>query len=291
MTTPKRTKEISAAAIYIENRLAEKLSISEIAQAVGLSSFHFQRLFFASVGESVAEYIKRRRMEHAAIVLTQDETRPVIDIALETGFDTHSAFSRAFKSHFGLAPSDFRESRPDNAPGSYLDNRPFLVPSRQKQLNIAVDLVELPKVWLLYRQQSGVVDGSYFGRADDLQKGFAELAALHGEQIWAYCGAYQGGPAAFSDDAAIGCYGGLFDSEPTLGWSDLCEPLPAGKWAVFQHYGKFEHLFLTWNMLTRNWLPQSGFSFRHSWAFETYIAAPETITEKTASAQIYLPVQ
>ena len=286
-----RSKEISDATVYIEHRLEQPLRIPVIAKVAGLSAFHFQRLFFEHHGESVSEYVRRRRLEKGARMLLDDRNRSVLDVALETGFETHSAFSRAFKSHFGQSPTAFRNGAGTARQGSNLSGRPFLVPMRSKPLNDSPDVLDLPALWLLYREQAGVVNGSYFPEAKQLEHEFAELAAQAGEGFWASCGAYRGGPTAFSDDSAIGRYGGLFIHEPCSVWSDLYEPLAAGTWAVFPHYGDYEYLYLTWNKLIYNWLPASGFNLRDSWAFEVYLAPPRSITPDLASAQIYLPVQ
>lgn len=286
-----RTKEISAATVYIERRLNQPLSIAQIATEVGLSSFHFQRLFLVTLGESVSEYIRSRRLELAAKLLTDNHRLSIIEIALECGFESHSAFSRAFRTQFGRSPTDFRTNLSEYSPQAMLDNRPYLRPIRDKHLNIPADLVELPALWLQYREQRGVVNGAYFPDIEPLQVEFAALATNSDSALWATCGAYRGGPSAFSDDSAVGCYGGLFNQEPSLTWSEHCEALPPGLWAVFSHYGDFDFLYMTWNLAVRSWLPSSVFELRDSWAFETYLAQPGKMDPEVPSAQIYLPIK
>ena len=290
-----RIEEISNAAIYIEARLDQAITIQKIATEIGLSSFHFQRLFFFSLGESVSDYIRRRRLEKGAKLLLSNPKQSIIEIGLESGFESHSAFSRAFKMHYGQSPTAFRASTwPDSASDTG-DNRPFLIPSKSSQLELLPDLVDLPELWFLYREQQGMKDGTYFSADNQLASEFSELAnsvaATMQQGFWAYSGAYKGGPGAFSDASAIGCYGGIFEQEPTLDWSKNIRKMPAGKWAVFSHYGEFDYLYLTWNKLIRNWLPSSCFSLRSDWAFETYLKTPGKIAPREASAQIYLPVK
>lgn len=291
MTSHARIKEISAATVYIEQRLDQALAISEVANEVGLSPFHFQRLFFSTVGENVSEYVKRRRLEKGAKILLSTPELSVIDVAMDCGFQSHSAFSRAFKAQFGQSPSAFRAGNRTESHASDSNRRPFLLPTQSKALELPADLVELPDLWLLYREQQGMVNGSYFPEAEQLLRELGELNAQSGSSMWTNCGAYRGGPAAFTDESAVGCYGGLFNEAPNSSWSDLCEPLGSGTWAVFPHYGNFEYLYLTWNKLILNWLPESPFELRDSWAFETYLARPGMIAPDVPSAQIYLPVQ
>jgi len=289
MSRHKRAAEIAQATVFIEQRLELALSIDTIADEVGLSAFHFQRLFIASLGESVADYIRRRRLERGALLLHQQSHSSVIDIALAAGFESHSAFSRAFRSHFGLSPSAFRRG-----PGATTvtgNRRPLLLPARQHDLALAVDLITLPTLWLLYRQRAGMVNGSYFPSQEGIAAEFEALAAQAGDDYWGNCSAYDGGPSSFSDERAIGYYGGLFEYQPSLPWSEHSKKLPAGLWAVVPHFGSYQHLYMSWNKAVRNWLPGAGFSLRHDWAFETYLQHSSPSIDNRASAQIYLPIQ
>src|SRR5262249_34051831 len=68
---------------------------------------HFHRIFRGLIGESIAEHQRRLRLERAARRL-RDTDRPILDIALDAGYDSHEAFTRAFRAHFDMAPSEFR---------------------------------------------------------------------------------------------------------------------------------------------------------------------------------------
>ena len=83
------------------------LSLEELAAEAGRSPFYLQRAFSRIVGESPKQYDKRLRLECAAVLLLTT-TRSIIDIALSVGFESHEGFTRAFHTHFGLAPRDFR---------------------------------------------------------------------------------------------------------------------------------------------------------------------------------------
>jgi AraC family transcriptional regulator len=93
----------------IEGRLSEKISISELAGLAFFSKTHYQRLFHALVGEPVMEYIKKRRLRAACQELCETK-ESILDIALKYGYTSHEGFTRAFKAHFGVAPSKYRES-------------------------------------------------------------------------------------------------------------------------------------------------------------------------------------
>ena len=80
----------------IEEHLQEDISTEALAQSAGLSPFYFQRLFKRLTGRPVLEYVKMRRLAMAASALADREKR-ILDVAVEYGFSSHAAFTRAFK--------------------------------------------------------------------------------------------------------------------------------------------------------------------------------------------------
>ena len=97
---------------YLENHLMEDIDMREVAAAANCSTFHFMRMFDVVTGLGPAEYLRRRRMSMAALVLASGKDFPtkdrVLDIALEYGYDSPDAFTRAFKREFGCLPSEAR---------------------------------------------------------------------------------------------------------------------------------------------------------------------------------------
>ena len=92
---------------YIEDNLDGDIDLDKVAQIACCSSFHFQRMFSYMAGVPLSEYIRRRRMTMAAFDLQNGEK--VIDIALKYGYDSPTAFNRAFQSVHGAAPSAARQ--------------------------------------------------------------------------------------------------------------------------------------------------------------------------------------
>jgi AraC family transcriptional regulator len=111
MLAMKRTdaaEGLANAAAYIRGHLNDPLDLTELADRAGFSRFHFHRVFRAVVGEPLAAYVRRERLQWAAGRL-RDGGRDVTSIALEAGYETPSAFARAFREHYGVAPSAFRD--------------------------------------------------------------------------------------------------------------------------------------------------------------------------------------
>ena len=112
---------ITRALAHVEEQLdaspgSQRLTLEEIARAAHLSAYHFHREFRAAVGEPVARYLTRRRLERAALLLAYEPWRAVTDVALTSGFSSPSNFARAFRAHFGCSPSALQAPLDASAP-------------------------------------------------------------------------------------------------------------------------------------------------------------------------------
>lgn len=91
---------------YIEANLKEKLTVSLISGYVGYSEYHFSRLFHQSMGCSVMEYVRKRRIYRASENII--DGKKIVDAAYEYGWQSHNSFTRAFKAEYGFPPSFLR---------------------------------------------------------------------------------------------------------------------------------------------------------------------------------------
>jgi AraC family transcriptional regulator len=103
----------------IEAKLFAPLSVAALAQAAGLSPWHFSRAFTARLGESVMGYVRARRLEAAAFRLSAANPPALIDLAFDCGFESQEAFTRAFRRRFGVPPGQFRRSAPKHDFGKH----------------------------------------------------------------------------------------------------------------------------------------------------------------------------
>ena len=94
--------------LYIRKHIHEPLNREALAEVAGFSVPHFHRVFTAQVGESAASYVRRLRMERAGRKLRMGAV-DITEVALAAGYESHAAFSKAFKQQFGLSPSEFRQ--------------------------------------------------------------------------------------------------------------------------------------------------------------------------------------
>ena len=95
--------ELKKAIDYIEDNLDKDINFEIVAKEVGMSAFYFHRIFSAIIGISPTSYIRNRRLTVAAQEISKNNDN-ILDIALKYGFESHEAFSRAFKNFHGIVP-------------------------------------------------------------------------------------------------------------------------------------------------------------------------------------------
>lgn len=143
---------------YIENHLTEPASVEEAAAAAGYSRYHFSRTFLAATGLTPAGYLRKRRLSEAARELVISRRR-ILDIALDYQFSSPEAFTRSFRSEFGVNPALYRQRGRLRQlwgtislgltnllyPGQGIDGSPKLVIPETKIIDTVMNLQDHPK--------------------------------------------------------------------------------------------------------------------------------------------------
>jgi AraC family transcriptional regulator len=101
------------AALWLDTHSHEPLALENAAREVGLSSFHFLRLFATVLGVTPHQYLVRSRLRHAARLLA-DDTQSITDVAYDVGFGDLSNFVRTFHRAAGVSPRRFRQAAKGN---------------------------------------------------------------------------------------------------------------------------------------------------------------------------------
>lgn len=104
-------KTINNAIAYMENHLTEDITLSDIAESVYISAFHFQRAFSMMTGITPTEYLRNRRLSQAGTELANGDKR-VIDVAMKYGYDSPESFTKAFSRFHGFSPMQVRKGSP-----------------------------------------------------------------------------------------------------------------------------------------------------------------------------------
>jgi AraC family transcriptional regulator len=104
-------KRVCRAMNFISQNLDRDLPLEEVAEVAAFSMFHFHRIFKAVVGETVAGFTRRLRLELAANRLRSSQRNDITTIAMDCGFSSSQNFAKAFRQHFGETPSNYRKSK------------------------------------------------------------------------------------------------------------------------------------------------------------------------------------
>lgn len=101
---------VDKAKLVIAKRFSEKLLLDELSKEIGMSKFHFHRIFKKESGVTLNEYINTIRLEHTVHMLKMYPHHSITDIAFEVGYSSPAVFSRAFKQKYHTSPSDFKKN-------------------------------------------------------------------------------------------------------------------------------------------------------------------------------------
>ena len=102
-------ERVNIALRFIHENLGRPINLKEIAIASSFSIYHFHRIFIAIVGETVNDYVGRKRLERAANLLIFKKALSITEIAVATGFSSSANFAKSFKLYFGVSPSQIRK--------------------------------------------------------------------------------------------------------------------------------------------------------------------------------------
>lgn len=250
---------------HIEERLAEDLSPQHLAQVAGFSLHHFHRIFRGLTGESVLEYRRRLRLEQAARRLRTSNST-VIDVALETGYQAHEAFTRAFSRHFGVPPRVYRQE-----PVLRLAHEP-----ERKEPKLAVEIRQEPERVAVAMRHTGPYQN--VGVVWERLIGWVMSSQIK----------VKGGftPVMFGlvpDDPDVTELAKLrYDA--CLELAELDQDIPegpvvqtviaSGRYAVVIHEGSYDDLAESYLDLIGRWFPQSGLVPAAAPVVEHYLNSP-----------------
>ncbi|HDV6633037.1 TPA: AraC family transcriptional regulator [Legionella pneumophila] len=236
---------------FIGKHLDEELSLESLSEIFCISKFHFHRLFTAFTGLSLQQYIKWLRLKRAAHQLVVEKDQPVINIAINAGFESHEAFSRAFKKACGFSPSQFRQG----FGRSYWEQPPYCLP-RQGRIDMKVDIKSIDKIRLAVIEHKS--DPKLLGESINKLVSWAKSQSINlkprpGEAFaLAYDDPKTTPPSEFRIDLGI-------KVPENLKLDGVIEKfLPSGRYAVTVHKGSRNNIGDVVYYLYRDWLPNTS---------------------------------
>jgi AraC family transcriptional regulator len=276
-------KRLLKVLVFIEQHLDEELKLESLASLAYFSPFHFHRLFSAYVGESLNGYIRRLRLERAAQRLRMSK-HEVTSIALDAGFETHSAFSQAFRKCWGETPSRYRMRVLEQE----LQLRIF---HKQKDFTMEVQLMDRPNMDVIFIRRLGDYNESAPAAFMAL-KHLIESKGFDINSIKMYGIAHDDPDVTPKDKVR---YDACMMAPPGIKPEGELSPqrLPAGKYARFTHVGSLENLPATYDYIYCIWYPQSGENLADRPCIIEYVPESQQQDRPTEEriCYVYLPLK
>ncbi|MCG8354039.1 MAG: AraC family transcriptional regulator [Kiloniellales bacterium] len=275
-------KPVERALWTIEHRLGEHLSLRAVADASGVSPFHLTRVFAGATGLSVMRYVRARRLSEAARRLARDDA-DILSVALEAGYASHEAFTRAFREQFGLVPEAARAARS-------VENLRLVEPIRMND-DLKTDL-QAPRI----EQRPGF-------RVAGLSERYTFETNQGIPALWKRFAPHIGHLPGQVDAVTYGvCYNveedGGFDylaSVEVAHFDDLPPELDRltiepQNYAVFEHRGHVAEIRRTVHAIWNGWLPKAAYRQAKALDFERYDGRFDPATGEGV-VEIWVPIE
>lgn len=262
----------------IEDEL-DDIDVNSAIEYSGYSYYHFHRLFFAYMGESLKQHIKRLKLERAAMDLNYKKVS-ITQVALNAGFQTPSAFNKAFKDFFHVNPSEYKKIN--------------LRPKEYKMIQpIRTETIEPIKVYSLRHIGDYNKVGEKFERLIQFayrQKMQNGKKLLEGD--WYSYGIAYDDPNVTDIDKlrSDAC---IENSDDSVELEDSIEKrvIEGGKYAVFLHKGDYSKLKHTYNSIFSSYIKEENVTLRDVPTFEKYLNKdPSKTKSENLKTEIFIPI-
>jgi AraC family transcriptional regulator len=275
---------------WLADHLDDTLDLARLADVAAMSPYHFHRIYHAMHGETAAETVRRLRLHRAAVELITGEL-PVTRIARRAGYGSQEAFTRAFKTAYGVPPARYRASfvpSPTATGRSERTGPTGAEDAMDTTMTYQAVIRETPtlRVAALAHHGDYIAIGSTFERLAALAGG----QGLFGPTTRSF-GIYYDDPAAVARDTLR---------------SDACITVPGtwtpdgelrlleirgGRYAVTLHVGPYAELQIPYSWLYGTWLPQSGEEAADAPSIEEYLNDAHVVPPSELRTEIWLPLR
>ncbi len=267
---------------FVESHFARDITLDEVAAVGEVSRYHMTRAFAAATGMPVMAYAKARRLSEAAKMLARGAP-DILTVALDSGYGSHEAFTRAFRDQFGMTPEQLRSGRildiitlvepiamTDRPPITLKDprieaGRTLLIAGLSERYTHATS-AGIPAQWQRFLRHIGHVPG---------QAGNVAYGVFHNTD--------DNGSMDYMTGVEVADFSGLPKEFSRL-------RVAGHLYAVFTHQDHISTIRGTMNAIWNSWLPQSNFTAADAPGLERYA---ENFDPQTGLGgfEIWIPVR
>jgi AraC family transcriptional regulator len=269
---------------HINAHLDEELALDDLARIAAFSPFHFHRVFSACVGEPLGAFIKRLRLDRAALRLLSNPSLSVTEVALDASYSSPAAFARAFKERFGVSASEWRGKegealrkcgKADRKDGNAADGAND-DPSQQidwRNVIMQISVQKLPARRLAYYRafgpygESSAVAWTALCRWGGPRGVFGPQAPMIGIS---YDDPTITAPEKLRYDAGV-VVGDNVQAEGDIG----IQTLPGGDYAVAHYEGPGKGISAAYGKIFGEFMPKGGYQPGDSPSYEVYLNDPK----------------
>jgi AraC family transcriptional regulator len=280
----------------VVSHLGEPLRLEDVSRAALLSPFHFHRVFRALVGTTLADFVRRLRIEKALGLMVHSRKSSLTTIALVCGFASSSDFSRSFKQRFGVPPSAFDidrwrndhraelEALVEGAVGKLQIDR---LPPRHNPDGFKVKIRQLPPRTVAYIRVLNPYRGDAVVKAIERLSAWAERHSLADGQ-WL---GYQWDDPEIA--ALVDCqYYAAVEAEHFVPKGEIGRfRFPPMTVAEVEIRGGLELELRALQWLFGSWLPRSGYVPDDHPCFEAWIGRPFAHGLEHFELRVHLPIR
>jgi AraC family transcriptional regulator len=247
---------------YIESHFAEEITLDEIANMSGVSRYYLTRAFGEATGHSIMRYVRSRRLTEAARSLSAGAS-DILSVALDAGYGSHEAFTRAFRDQFGLTPESVRAQR-------HLDNLALVEAIKMNETliaNLEPPRFEDGKPLLIAGLGERYTCETSKAIPAQWQRFVPHIGNVPGQIGWTTYGVRCNSDEEGNFDYICGVEVSSF-SEVPAGFGRV--RIPRQRYAVFCHRDHVSTIRRTINTIWNKWLPESDHEVADAPDFERY---------------------
>lgn len=277
-SNPTYERRILRVLSYIHDNLDGDLSLENLAGVACMSPFHWHRVFYGITGETLANCIRRVRMDRATFLLLQT-TDSVAEIAQQSGYGNVQSFARSFQADYGLTPSKFRKSE--------ISYRASEAPRQMVPKSFEIELRQEPGYRLVSDSHSG--DYQLLGRTIAQLHARLALRDMVGEQM-SPIAVLHDDPFLVPEPELRSDIGFVIEEKAILP-DDFSETIVApGRCAVLHFKGPHVGLYEAYQYLYGHWVPNNGVELSDAPIYAMILEDPREVSPIDLRTEICLPL-